>query len=95
MEDLSYCLAVRFADGERAEGEYGRVRLLLRRADCNLSVYRILLDGVPHIIALGEEPPGPLGELLRNALAVGEPVVLAPEVVDALAARRSQQRIRV
>jgi hypothetical protein len=95
MEDLSYCLAVRFANGERAERDYGQLRLLLRRADCNLSVYRVLLDDVPHIIVLGERPDKALGKLLGIALAAGESVELPPTVLAALMARRETSRVRV
>ena len=90
-----YCLAVLFRDGDRAERDYGHLRELLRDADCNLSVYRVLLDDVPHIIVLGERPPAALCARLSQALAAGDPVDLPPAVVAALIARREGQRIRV
>lgn len=95
MEETTYCLAVRFRDGGRAERDYGKLRTLLREAECNLSVYRVLLDGVPHIIAIGEEPPGYLGKILAATLAAGETVELPETVVAALVERRAQQQIRV
>lgn len=90
-----YCLAMLFRDGARAERDYGQLRELLRDADCNLSVYRVLLDDVPHIIVLGEQPPAALRARLSQALVAGEPVELPAAVVAALVTRREGQRIRV
>ncbi len=87
-----YTLVAEFPDEVTARRAYARVQALLYHADCDLSAYRVLLDGVPHVVVLGEVPAERLGEHLRLALIAGSPAELPPPIIAALAARRAQQR---
>ncbi len=87
-----YTLVAEFPDEVTARRAYARVQALLYRADCDLSAYRVLLDGVPHVVVLGKAPAESLDEHLRLALIAGRPAELPPPIIAALAVRRAQQR---
>lgn len=87
-----YIVATEFADEEDAGRAYRRVAAALHGAGCDLSAYRLLLDGVPYVVVVGEPPGERLGERLRLALICGHPAELPPAVVATLAARRAERR---
>src|SRR5262249_25065194 len=90
---LPYHRAVRFPTESSAAGAYARIEdLLLRRAAVDLSVYRLLLDMLPHVIVLGSPPPERIEQRLRRALAGGEEVPLALDVLAILWRRREEAR---
>src|SRR5438552_2435392 len=90
-EPVPYHRAARFA-GERAAGRvYGQLQAAVyARTDCDLSVYRILLDRVSHVAVLGLPPPMDLDRRIMRLLARGELVELPPPVLATLAARRAE-----
>lgn len=82
--------AARFEREATALRVYQRAQDAILRTTCDVSVYRILLNQIAHVIALGTEPPAALKGRLERLLATGEPATLPPEVLDALRARRRQ-----
>ncbi len=90
-EPFPYRRVVRFA-GEQPAGEAYRAAqdAIYARPDSDLSVYRLQLDRIWHVAALGEAPPADLGQTLEAILATGEPTELPRGVWLALAERRAQ-----
>jgi hypothetical protein len=91
-EPAPYLRAARFARTQEAVAArvYARAQAAIHRTPCELSVYRLLLEGVTHVAAVGAPPPPRLDATLTQLLAVGEAVTLPPVVVQALLARRAQ-----
>jgi hypothetical protein len=92
QEPTPYRTAARFA-GERPAGEaYFAVQQVLYEAPqpTDLSVYRLQLNRLWHVAALGLVPPAPVLQAIEAILATGEPADLPPVVWDALAQRRAQ-----
>ncbi len=88
-----YRRAARFA-GERSAGEsyYAIQRVIYEAAPpVDLSVYRLQLNALWHVAALGLVPPAPMLQAIEEALTPGEPVDFPAEVWQALADRRAQQ----
>jgi hypothetical protein len=87
---MPYLRAARFA-GERPAGHaYEQAqRALYARPDSDVSVYRLQLNQVWHVAALGEPPPVDLADTLERILASGEPVPLPDEVLMLLRQRRA------
>jgi hypothetical protein len=88
---LPYAIAARFPS-ERASGRvYGRLQALVyARTDVDLSVYRLLLDRIPHVAVLGQRPAATVVRTITRLLGQGEPVDLPPEVLRILVERRAQ-----
>jgi hypothetical protein len=87
-----YVQAARFPSERQAGRAYFRVQeALYRRADCDLSAYRLLLNRIPHVTVLGLPPPEELDRTIRKILAAGEPTPLPPEVITTLLERRAEQ----
>ena len=86
-----YVRAARFA-GEQPAGQayFALQQAIFTAAPNDLSVYRILLDGVSHVVVVGVRPPPTLEERLRAILAAGTPTELPAMVRQALLARRAQ-----
>ena len=78
--------------GERSAGRaYGQLQsTLYARTDCDLSVYRLLLDRIYHVAVLGLPPPPDLERRVQRALSRGTPTTLPPEVLQELVERRAQ-----
>jgi hypothetical protein len=91
-EPAPYLRAARFARTQEAVAArvYAQAQDAIHRTPCNVSVYRLLLDGVTHVAAVGALPPPRLDATLTQLLAAGESVTLPPTVVQALLARRAQ-----
>jgi hypothetical protein len=87
---LPYYQAARFP-GERPAGRvYSQLQAaVFARTDCNLSVYRLLLDGLPHVTVLGQPPPADLQRRVTRLLGRGEPATLPAAVLQVLAERRA------
>ena len=88
-----YQRAARFA-GERPAGRaYDQAQRVIYEAPepTDISVYRLQLNRLWHVAALGFVPPAPVLQALEGILATGEPADLPAEVWQALAQRRAQQ----
>ena len=87
-----YQRAARFA-GERPAGRaYTQAQRVIYEAPqpIDVSVFRLQLNRLWHVAALGLTPPAPVLQALEDILATGEPADLPPEAWQALAARRAQ-----
>jgi hypothetical protein len=88
-ESRRYEHAARFPTDQAAYQVYQRLQdLLYRSPQADLSVYRFQLDRQSHTAVLGRTPPASLAGRLDALLALGEPVTLPPEVLEALWTRR-------
>jgi hypothetical protein len=88
----SYLRAARFP-GERPAGQaYFAVQRVIYEAPqpLDLSVFRLQLNQLWHVAALGIVPPAPVLQAVERILDTGEPVTLPEEVVGALQERRAQ-----
>lgn len=86
----SYAVAARFQDQHDAGRVYQNVQETIFDAKCDLSVYRLQLDSVWHVAALGVPPPSDVDREIREQLAKGELTRLPDVVLGALLARRAQ-----
>ena len=87
-----YQRAARFA-GERPAGRaYDQAQHVIYEAPVptDVSVFRLQLNRLWHVAALGIVPPAPVLQALEDILATGEPADLPAEVWQALAQRRAQ-----
>jgi hypothetical protein len=91
-EPPPYLRAARFA-GERPAGQaYFSVQRVIYEAPerTDLSVFRLQLDQLWHVAALGITPPATVLHAIEDILASGEPVTLPDDVVTVLTERRAQ-----
>lgn len=86
----SYAVTARFENQLDAGQVYRSVQESIFDAKCDLSVYRLQLDSVWHVAALGEPPPSDVDREIRDQLAKGELIRLPDLVVAALLDRRAQ-----
>ncbi len=92
QESPPYQRAARFA-GEQPAGEaYFAAQRVIYEAPqpIDVSVYRLQLNRLWHVAALGVVPPAPVLQTMETILATGEPADLPREVWQALAERRAQ-----
>jgi hypothetical protein len=85
-----YALAARFESQSEAGRVYESLQESIFDARCDLSVYRLQLDSVWHVAALGQAPPSDVDQTIRDQLSTGELTRLPDVVVDALLERRAQ-----
>ncbi len=86
-----YIRAAQFSGEQPAGHAYFTLQQAIFTAAPNdLSVYRVQLDGVYHVVVVGVRPPPALEERLTAILATGEPTELPATVQQALLARRAQ-----
>ena len=90
QEPVPYHRAARFADERRSARAYRQAQDTVFAVECDLSVYRVLVNRIPHVAVLGQPPPADLDRRLDHILAAGEPVTLPDAVLTALATRRAQ-----
>lgn len=92
--DSSWLLAFRYPDMESAGEAYSRAREIVFSEDIDASTYRVQINGLPHVVALGE---GPLRPRLRRRFEVactsGVAVELPADAQAALVRRRLEGRI--
>ena len=87
---VPYYQAARFPSERPAGSVYGQLQAAVyARTDCDLSVYRVLLDGIPHVTVLGQPPPDDLQRRVARLLGRGEPATLPAEVLRVLVERRA------
>ncbi len=90
QEPTVVCRAARF-NGERPAGKaYSQAQKAIYRADCDVSVYRMQIDRVWHVAALGISIPEDLDHRLQAILVSGEPATLEPGLVKMLWDRHVQ-----
>ena len=90
---MVFVIAARFRTPGRAQSLYRQVeQALYQGEEGDLSAYNIVLDGVPHVVVLGEQPPPALLEQLMRLLAAGQATELPAPVVMTLRRRREQER---
>ena len=88
-----YQRAARFAGEQPAGRAYTQAQQVIYEAPqpIDVSVYRLQLNRLWHVAALGFVPPAPVLQALEGILATGEPAELPAEVWQALTERRTQQ----
>jgi hypothetical protein len=88
-----WVLSFAFDSFARAGPIYERARDLVFANDVDASVYRIVLNGLTYVVALGfvELPPA-VGHEIERILSQGEDAVLPEEVLLALALRHAEMR---
>ena len=88
-----YQRAARFAGEQPAGRAYTQAQRVIYEAPqpTDISVYRLQLNRLWHVAALGFVPPAPVLQALEAILATGEPAELPPDVWHALTERRAQQ----
>ena len=93
QEPIPYQRAARFAGEHPAGRAYTQAQRVIYEAPqpIDVSVYRLQLNRLWHVAALGLVPPAPVLQALEEILATGEPAELPQEVWRALAERRAQQ----
>jgi hypothetical protein len=91
QEPARYQRAARFA-GERPAGAayVAAQQALYEGPPTDLSVFRLQLNRLWHVAALGLVPPAPVLAAIEAILDQGEPAELPAEVWQTLAARRRQ-----
>ena len=91
-EAAPYRRAARLRGEKPAGRAYERTQRVIyeARQPTDVSVYRLQLNQLWHVAALGLVPPTPVLQALETILATGEAVDLPPEVWQALTERRRQ-----
>jgi len=84
-----FVLAAKFHADRPAKRAYFSIQeTLYRSPDNDLSVFRFLLNRVPHVVVLGAVPDQTLEQRLRKLLAAGDLATLPADVIATLLARR-------
>lgn len=89
-QSSAYAVAAKFENQFDAGRVYRSVQESIFDAKCDLSVYRLQLDSVWHVAALGERPPSDVDREVRDELAKGKLTRLPDVVMAALWERRAQ-----
>jgi hypothetical protein len=87
-----YCKAASYESDKTALQAYAQLQTRIFGADCDLSVYRIRYADVPHVVALGAQPPPKMDGEIEAILAGGTAAQLPTEVIQTLVQRRAQAR---
>ena len=91
QEPIPYYKAARFRAEQIAGKAYFTAQnLIFNDPGCDLSVYRIQLNRIYHLAALGESPSEELDQKLQEILSTGESVSLPPQILKFLTQRRNQ-----
>ena len=90
---MAFAVAARFRTSGRAQAIYKQVEQALYQGEASdLSAYNIVLDGVPHVVILGDQPTVTLQQQLTRLLTAGQITELPADVVATLRRRREQER---
>ena len=91
-EPVPYHRAARFAGEQPAGRAYTQAQRVIYEAPqpIDVSVFRLQLNRLWHVAALGVVPPASVLKALEKILATGEPAELPAEVWRALQDRRAQ-----
>ncbi len=89
-----YHLVARFSGEEPAGQAYVAAQELIYHGpqELELSVYRLILNLVYHVAAVGDVPPEEIDRELRNIFRAGDLAELPTEVLTTLNQRRLQAR---
>ena len=92
QQPTPYARAVRFAGEQPAGRAYTQAQRDIYEAPrpTDISVYRLQINRLWHVAALGWVPPAPVLQAIEHILATGESAELPQEVWQALAERRAQ-----
>ena len=92
QEPVPYQRTARFADEPSAGRAYFAAQRVIYEAPqpLDVSVFRLQVNRLWHVAALGLVPPAPVLQAIEEILATGEPTELPQEVWQALAERRAQ-----
>lgn len=86
----TYVVFSRFDNEVEAGRVYRHVQETVFDAKCDLSVYRLQLDSIWYVAAIGERPPSDVDREIRDQLSQGELTRLPNTVLSALLERRAQ-----
>ena len=89
-EPKFYYQASRFPGEQSAGWAYKRAQDAIFQTECDLSVYRLRIKDVYHVVALGQTPPSTVDLRLRTILSAGTPAEIPPETLSYLIERRIQ-----
>ena len=91
-EPVPYHRAARFAGEQPAGRAYTQAQRVIYEAPqpVDVSVFRLQLNRLWHVAALGLVPPAPVLQALETILATGEPAERPAEVWQTLRQRRAQ-----
>jgi hypothetical protein len=91
-QHASFYLAARFPTKAAAGAIYTPLQQIVydEQDMCDLSVYRLKLNDVWHVVVLGEKPSDVLYQRIEALLINGTLVTLRPEALQYLQARRAQ-----
>ncbi|MBV9279423.1 MAG: hypothetical protein JOZ41_05035 [Chloroflexi bacterium] len=84
--------AARFQKEGAARRAYFATQETIYQAECDLSTYRFLLNGIWHVAVTGNEPPEELAERLGRNMRHGYQVELPEDIRRDLSERGRQQR---
>jgi len=88
-EPTTYQRASRFAGERPADRAYAVAQQVIYEApDCDLSVYRLQLNQLWYVAALGRVPPASVLQAIEQIFDRGEPAELPTDVWHALQERR-------
>lgn len=92
QEPAPYYQAASYQNERPAKKAYIQAQKVIfnARGDVDLSVYRVLLNQLAHVVALGEEPPEKIHKRIQQILSSGTASTLPSDVLAQLLARRSQ-----
>jgi hypothetical protein len=89
-----WLIAYAFNDEDTAGSAYKALRDYLLTTELDMTVYRIQLDSVWHVVTLGDGVPDlSIAKHIRKELTAGKSVELPQEVIEALQSRRKEGRI--
>ncbi len=91
--DYPYYQAARFPNKEKAGTTYFPIQQILFEAqdECDLSCYRLRLEGAWHVVVLGEKPPDTLHVRIEAELTKGGVLVtIRKDALDYLQDRRAK-----
>ena len=90
---MAFVLAARFRTAKRAQAIYRQIEMALYHGEpSDISAYNLILDDVPHVVVLGEQPSMQLQEQLTRLLESGQITEIPADVVATLRRRREQER---
>ena len=90
---MAYVVAARFRTPKRAQAIYRQIETALFQGEpSDISAYNVILDDVPHVVVLGEQPSTQLQEQLTRLLEAGQLIDIPADVVATLRRRREQER---
>ena len=90
--EIPYYQAARFPNKAKTGATYFPIQQMLFEAqdECDLSAFRLMLEGVWHVVVLGEKPPDKLHVRIEAELTKGVLVTIGEDALNFLQDRRAQ-----